>query len=284
MSRVVESIVRMLLDQIRESARILRQDAIPTDRAVHDARRMLKRARASLRLLRYAIGKSVFRETNASLRDAGKALSLARDAFVVLQLFQDLRLSPAETTVIASLRDEMRERYRDARRTLKGPAVAGVVKQIEGAAARIEAARIDAGTGALEKGLRTMYRNGRRSLAATDVSSTADNLHETRKHTKYLELALESLDSHRDTTLAQVRKRTKKVESTLGEERDLANLLDLIQSKRESSSSARNELVTTIEHSSRKQRRAALKLAHDVFREKPKKAVKRMTKAISKTA
>ena len=54
-----------------------------TDSEVHKARQALKKARASLRLLRPALSASAYRQENTRLRDAARPLSATRDAHVV---------------------------------------------------------------------------------------------------------------------------------------------------------------------------------------------------------
>src|SRR4051812_6802853 len=55
----------------------------PQSAKIHSARKALKRARATLRLLRPAIGKDVYRQNNMALRDVARPLSQARDAEVL---------------------------------------------------------------------------------------------------------------------------------------------------------------------------------------------------------
>lgn len=52
----------------------------PTGAQIHGARKALKRARANLRLLRDAVGKTAYICENVVLRDAARPLSGVRDA------------------------------------------------------------------------------------------------------------------------------------------------------------------------------------------------------------
>src|ERR1700710_2227127 len=54
-------------------------------KAVHEARKHLKKTRALLRLVRPALGKQAYRRENDALRAAGLALSGTRDADVLVQ-------------------------------------------------------------------------------------------------------------------------------------------------------------------------------------------------------
>ena len=61
-----------------------------SDRAVHSARKELKKARATLRLLRDALGRSTYKKENAALRDAARPLSEVRDGRVLLDALNSM--------------------------------------------------------------------------------------------------------------------------------------------------------------------------------------------------
>src|SRR5687767_14733400 len=75
--------------QIGDAARVLREPAL-SDEAIHHARKELKRARSTLRLLREAVGRKAFERENAALRDASRPLSAVRDAKVIVRTIDDL--------------------------------------------------------------------------------------------------------------------------------------------------------------------------------------------------
>ena len=62
----------------------------PADARIHDARKRIKRARAALRLLRDALGESVYQRENAALRDAARPLSEVRDAKILIDALDEL--------------------------------------------------------------------------------------------------------------------------------------------------------------------------------------------------
>src|SRR5262245_20721497 len=62
-----------------------------SDRGAHEARRLLKKARAVLRLLRPWLGDKVYRRENVVLRDAAREISPLRDAKVQIDLLHSLR-------------------------------------------------------------------------------------------------------------------------------------------------------------------------------------------------
>src|ERR1700730_13904044 len=56
-----------------------------TNEAVHNARKRLKAARATLRLLRPALDEEIYRRENLALRDAAKPLGISRDATILAE-------------------------------------------------------------------------------------------------------------------------------------------------------------------------------------------------------
>src|ERR1700744_646684 len=62
----------------------------PTDHAVHAARKELKKARATLRLVRDSLGDATFKKENAALRDAARPLGELRDRQVLVEALDSL--------------------------------------------------------------------------------------------------------------------------------------------------------------------------------------------------
>ena len=79
-----EGCQRIAREQIeRAQAQLKGPDDVTT--AVHETRKSLKRLRALLRLIRPAIGESVFHHENTQLREIARILSSARDRHVLLE-------------------------------------------------------------------------------------------------------------------------------------------------------------------------------------------------------
>src|SRR4051812_44960200 len=100
---------RVLCDQIDEAAELLRVRRI-TDTHIHSARKTLKKARATLRLLRPAVSSRVYERENATLRDVARPLSAARDARVLLDSLDRLaRLygGPAKHSIPVAFRRQL---------------------------------------------------------------------------------------------------------------------------------------------------------------------------------
>src|SRR5262245_53924237 len=97
---------RIALDQLDLAEQRLKDKSDPVA-AVHEARKSLKRTRALLRLIRPALGESVYRRENGQLRDAGRLLSASRDRDVMRETVVKLeaRLSDNSKSCIVPLRE-----------------------------------------------------------------------------------------------------------------------------------------------------------------------------------
>jgi hypothetical protein len=84
-----QGLQRILREQIAKALESLDGTKL-SDETVHSARKELKKAHATLRLLRDALGDAVYRQENAALRDAARPLSEVRDAKVVLDTLEML--------------------------------------------------------------------------------------------------------------------------------------------------------------------------------------------------
>src|SRR5882757_3585128 len=84
-----EGIPRILRKQLENALASLAAGRL-TDEKVHDARKRINKARAALRLLRDALGKSTYTRENRALRDVARPLSKVRDSKVLLDTLQKL--------------------------------------------------------------------------------------------------------------------------------------------------------------------------------------------------
>ena len=132
--------------EISRVARDLRKRNAFDGAAVHAARKTLKRARASLRLLRDATGKPFYVRENAQLRDAARPLGRVRDAQALRARLESLIEDEGNAecrSLLMTLRRELNDGWRKLREeaqragTLKGSA-----RMIEEAAGRIGRQRL----------------------------------------------------------------------------------------------------------------------------------------------
>jgi CHAD domain-containing protein len=181
-------------EQLIGAVRELEEGGEDQVRAVHQARKHLKKSRALLRLVRPALGTKAYRAENGALRDAAAALSATRDADVLVATVESLaqsasgRLPAAHFTALrAALAAEA-----DAARGAGGDGAAGatpaaVAQELRGALARVDAWPLDrAGWETVVAGLSRAYARGLDAREAAEAAPTVEHLHAWRKRVKDL--------------------------------------------------------------------------------------------------
>ncbi|HYV15842.1 MAG TPA: CHAD domain-containing protein [Conexibacter sp.] len=165
-------------------ARLEQTHGDPVD-AIHDARKQLKKTRALLRLVRPAIGARAHRRENAALRDAGLALSDARDADVLLETVDKLAAHAAGRLPAATF-VELRAAL-EAEREPGSVDRAAVAATLREARTRVaEWPLLDADWDAVLAGVGRVYERGRDAFADAREDPSVVRLHEWRKRVKDL--------------------------------------------------------------------------------------------------
>lgn len=184
---------------------------------IHGARKQLKRARATLRLLRPAIGDEPYRRENVAARDAARPLSQARDEEVLSQAHHGLveRFGSAASGV-------------HIRRNASAPTpqqLDGIKAALARSISRARAWELeDANWDCIAKGVRSTYRRARRALRRGRKDRATDDLHEWRKQTKYLWHQLQLLTSLAPGPIGEMADDFHRLADYLGDEHDLAVL------------------------------------------------------------
>jgi len=201
---------------------------------IHGARKQLKRARATLRLLRPAIGEEPYRRENIAARDAARPLSAARDEEVLIQAHDGLveRFGPLASDMPV---------HRNAHE-LTAKQLAGIKAALEKNIKYVGAWQLnDAGWDCIEDGLRSTYRRARHALRRGRQDRATEDLHEWRKQTKYLWHQLQLLTSLAPGPIGELADDFHRLADYLGDEHDLAvlrgrasgRITDLIDRRRE---------------------------------------------------
>lgn len=248
----------------------------PTDQVVHDARKELKRARATLRLLRDAIGDRAYRRENQALRDAARPLSLIRDRKVLLDTLNRLVKrfqADAELPPTEDLRRVLRRERAATRRTaLQGPkpftSSRALLQAVHQRAARWRTGSAD--WEVLGAGLRRVYGKGRKAMAAAQSDRTPAKLHEWRKQTKYLWHQLQLLEPLWPGMIGELADQAHKLSDYLGDDHDLSVLRDKVMELGETlAKSERRALVRLIDASRTELRDKAMVLGRRLYEESP---------------
>jgi len=203
-----------------------------SDKGVHAVRKKVKKGRAALRLLRPVVAEADYRRANAMLRDRGRRLAPLRDAKSLLETLDKITLRHASElrgVELAPLRQSLLARCVQARRELSNDqpedrACAESLERFNELAARSGLAHVD--SVAICDGLRRIYRKGRRTSARARRMRTSEALHTWRKQVKYLLNATAILQSAGVRRLRKIIKRADRIAGLLGDDHDLAMLLD----------------------------------------------------------
>jgi CHAD domain-containing protein len=233
------------------------------ERAVHETRKALKRLRALLRLLEPELGRDAYAREGQALREAGRRLSGARDADVLLATLDRLvERNPGALSGrggVIRLRAHLHsERERAWRAMLGDPAaLAQTLAELRACRVRVAAWELPhrPGIELARPGFTRIYRQGRKRhrRAAHGRGERARALHRWRKRVKDLRYAAEMLQwraagregkaEHNDRRARRRRARARKQSAwlrrlarrsddlgeLLGEEHDLAVLGDYVR-------------------------------------------------------
>jgi len=242
------------------------------DVSVHEARKELKRARATIRLLRDDIGDTAYRRANRRLRDAGRKLSRVRDAKVLLDTLAKLRVETKQASgkaELTALERNLRKDRQQARRDIQRPAgIRTVRRSVESVLSESRlwpAATPDS----VRHGVERIYRKARKAFARAKADARKTALHETRKQTKYLGKALEVLAPSRTGRIAKRVKCANSIVGALGDDHDLAMLRKRLGGRSRSRSS-RHGLLAHIERRREKLQQKAAKRGRRLYRRKAK--------------
>jgi len=201
------------------------------DGAVHETRKAFKRLRALVRVGRDALGDEAYRRENTIFRDAGRRLSSARDAAVMVQTLDDLGARYRDELgdgAFAGLRDALASEAETASKALSDDraTVDGVQGTLEAARRRVGGWPLpeDGGLAMLEPGFARIYRRGRRALKAARKDPDTESLHELRKRAKDLWHAAQVLRPAAPKRMKQLARRAHALSDVVGEDHDLAVL------------------------------------------------------------
>jgi CHAD domain-containing protein len=252
--------------------------------AVHEARKALKRLRALLRVSRPALEDARYRREDVVLRDAGRELSDARDAQVMVETLDSLlerfgdELPPGTG---ARLRDELAASAQRAQAHGTGN-YEGVLDVLSRARERVSSWPLPQqnGRASLAEGFEKIYKKGRRARRHAASDPTAENLHELRKRAKDLWHASQLLESMCPGKFKRLAKDAHRLSDLLGDDHDLSVLLEYARQHPRLLRTGDLELLeSVIGLRSQSLRRQALDHATELYRRRPARMVQRLALA-----
>jgi CHAD domain-containing protein len=268
---------KILLRQIDQALPPLQSEQA-SDSRIHDARKRIKMARATLRLLRKQLRKSQYRTENACLRDAARPLSEVRDAAVLLQTFNHLlKAAPVSTRTAGANRFCQRlagDRSRSRRAIDSRNGLAHARKLLQGARSRAQHWHVGAkGWSIIGAGLKDVYGQGRQALQAVRSNPSDATFHEWRKQTKYLRHQVALLQAVRPREIEALAKALHRLSDFLGDDHDLAVLREKLTASRALfvDHTACERLRARIDRRRTTLQRKALQLGGRIYKEPPER-------------
>lgn len=278
-----EGIGRIASGQLDLTIRLLEEAPGEDDggKAVHEARKALKRTRALLRLSRGTIDQERYRQENVVLRDVGRTLSQTRDAQVLLDTLDGLTARYGERLRADTWSRLRQSLAQDAEQsgTVGSRRAEELLGTLSDARARVESWQLpqDSGPGSLAGGFARVYRRGRRAYAAASSHPDTETLHELRKRAKDLWHSGQLLKPVGPNRMKQLRRSAHRISDLLGDDHDLTILREHAARQTMLLSEPESELlIALIDHRQRVLRDQALTLAAEVYRPKPKKLLRQL--------
>jgi CHAD domain-containing protein len=197
-------------------------------KAVHEARKDMKKLRALLRLVRGEIGDEVYAHENACFRETAAQLSGVRDADVMILTLSDLERRFGELPGAArKLRPALvAHRFRISAGSTR-PAGQAAIDTLTEARERVDQWPLDSdGFEAFEEGLRRSYRRGRNAFHRAQELPTAEHMHEWRKRVKDLWYHVSLLEEAWKPVMSALSDETHELSERLGDEHDVSVLIE----------------------------------------------------------
>jgi CHAD domain-containing protein len=197
-------------------------------KAVHEARKDMKKLRALLRLVRGEIGDEVYAHENGCFRDTARQLSGVRDADVMILTLADLEKRYGELPGAArKLRPALvAHRFRVSAGSTR-PAVQTAIDTLVEARERVDSWPLHSdGFEAFEEGLRRSYRRGRNAFQRAHELPNAEHMHEWRKRVKDLWYHVSLLEEAWKPVMSALADEAHELSDLLGDEHDVSVLIE----------------------------------------------------------
>jgi CHAD domain-containing protein len=250
--------------------------------SVHEARKALKRLRALLRLSRPALDERRYQRENLIFRDAGRELSDARDAQVLLETLGgllDRYGAELPRGTWARLHGALEAGAAHPAQASGSDGYDDVLAILARARRRVSSWSLptENGRDSLNEGFARIYKRGRRRLRRAKADPTPENLHELRKRAKDLWHAAQLLEPVCPEKMKPLAKSAHQLSNLLGDDHDLSVLLQYADAHPELLDEGERERLEKLVNRRRKSlRREALKYAGELYKRKPKRMVRRL--------
>ena len=227
---------KILRRQIDKGLEGLASQTISDDR-IHRARKQIKMARATLRLLRTGLSSKQYRTENRRLRDAAKPLSDARDALVLRKAFEHISAgawgAKVRHNALEVGRKLAHEQLKAHRRVASRQGIPHARHLLHKAHTRASRWHIsNDGWSTIGEGLERIYRQGRDALKTVATAQSDSALHDWRKQVKYLRYQIRLLRPISPGPLEALAEELHRLSDYLGDDHDLVVLRETARRRR----------------------------------------------------
>ncbi len=274
---VPDGIRRIVREEIEDATKQLSHaKGANHGKAIHEARKSIKKIRAVVRLIQPELGQ-IYKQENGRLGEAGRRLSEIRDAEAIIEVFDGLveryRLQLKPQAIAAVRRGLVKNKTETEARVRLDAAVRQAASVLRALEKRLAGWPLKAdGFEAIAPGFKKRYRRGQRAMATARKQPAPETFHEWRKRVKdhwYHVRLLESLC----TEVLQTREGAlKELETWLGDDHNLFVLCGKLRDDQERYGGAENvELFAALmEEYSKELRDKAFSLGERIYEQKPK--------------
>ena len=267
----------------RHVHRLIDDESLDADTAVHELRKCVKKLRAVLRFSKPALQADVLKRTDRALRDFARRFSGTRDSAVMVKSFDSLmkhyqpylnedemlpvRQSLQQRHVLAMAShqeeadpDSLRAAFRQVERLLK------------------QAGKASMSRTAMLSGVRDVYARGRRLYFELAQDPSTDNSHELRRQAKYLLYQLTLLARQLPSGAQPLIDELGELGELLGDDNDMSVLVDTLnRNPLICCNRVRAELIASLAETRRiALLTAALRLSQRIYRHKPGRFIREL--------
>jgi CHAD domain-containing protein len=246
-------------------------------RAVHAARKAIKKERSLLRLARGAMPAAQRRRENAALREAARELSGTRDADVMIATVDSLA-DRFVGQLPATAFDAIREQLRSQGSARPGSALESrAVGELGAIRVRVDDWQLSRdGWKAIEEGLVLSYKRGRKAFARARKQRSVEDLHAWRKRVKDLWYHERLLAAVCGPAVGGQAKDAHRLADLLGDDHDLALLRQTLTRDAMPIPADIDAVVTLIDHRREELQSEAVAIGERVYADSPKAFGRRM--------
>ncbi len=227
-SPLKQEYIRLIREQISYAIAVLKDSKTDIEKSIHEARKSIKKIRALLKCVQFAIKRADYRRENRYMRDIKNLLSDIRESYVLVESWHYCK------TKSRKIDKEMYEAFKmklekQKKKIINGYKESGKLNQIIIVydIARVRLSNIDfikSDYKSLIKGIKKTYRKGNQLVKKCAKNSNSLELHELRKVVKYLWYQINTFQNFWPELIGVYTKSFEEISDLLGKEHDLFEL------------------------------------------------------------